>query len=117
LELTVLAVPGCPHAPVLEERLAEVLAGWPAVTLVRRLITDAAQAARWGMHGSPTLLINGLDPFAGPSVGPALACRMYPGENGRLEGAPSIACLRRVLEQAQEQANARPREGHGAPSA
>jgi hypothetical protein len=27
MELTVLAVPGCPNAPVLEQRLAEALAG------------------------------------------------------------------------------------------
>jgi metal-sulfur cluster biosynthetic enzyme len=35
MELTVLTAPGCPNAPLLEQRLAEALAGWPAVTLVR----------------------------------------------------------------------------------
>jgi hypothetical protein len=100
MELTVLAVPDCPNAPVLEERLAEALVGRPAVPVVRQLITDAAQAARSGMHGSPTLLVNGADPFAAPGTQPALACRMYQSENGRLEGAPSVTALRQVLEQA-----------------
>jgi hypothetical protein len=66
MELTVLAVPGCPNAPVLEQRLAEALAGRPAPTVARRVIADADEAARWGMRGSPTLLIDGRDPFAVP---------------------------------------------------
>ncbi len=100
MELTVLAVPGCPNAPVLEQRLAEVLAGWPGVTVRRRVIANEADAARWRMHGSPTLLVNGRDPFAEAGLGPAVACRMYRGENGRLDGAPSVAALRQALEQA-----------------
>jgi hypothetical protein len=100
MELMVLAVPDCPNAPVLEERLAEALAGRPAVPVARRVITDAVGAARWGMHGSPTLLVNGEDPFAGPGMPPALACRIYRDENGSAEGAPSLTALRRVLEQA-----------------
>jgi hypothetical protein len=99
MELMVLAVPDCRNAPVLERRLATALAGRPAVTVARRVITDAAQAARWGMHGSPTLLIDGHDPFAAPGVGAALACRLYPTGDGHLDGAPTVAELRRVLEQ------------------
>lgn len=95
----VLAVPGCPSVPVLERRLTEVLAGLPAVTVIWQVIGDAAEAARWGMHGSPTLLVNGKDPFAEPDTAPAVACRMYRGDNGHLDGAPTVAALRRVLEQ------------------
>ena len=99
MELTVLAAPGCPNAPLLEQRLAEALAGRPAVTVVRRVVTDADEAVRWGMFGSPTLLIGGRDPFAVPGAGPAVACRLYEGENGRLEGAPTVEALRRALGQ------------------
>jgi predicted DsbA family dithiol-disulfide isomerase len=100
MELTVLAVPGCPNAPVLEQRLAEALAGRPAATVARRVITDMDEAARWGMRGSPTLLIDGRDPFAVPGAGPAVACRLYEAGDGRLDGAPTVAALRRALEQA-----------------
>ena len=102
----VLSVPGCPNVPLLEQRLAEALAGWPAVT-VQRLIASADEAARCGMCGSPTLLVNGHDPFAVPGSVPALACRMYDGEGGRLEGAPTVDALRRVLEQAGLRASRR----------
>ena len=100
MELTVLAIPGCPNVPVLQQRLAEVLADWPGVTLQWRVIADMAEAARWRMHGSPTLLVNGLDPFAEAGTGPALACRMYRAEDGSLDGAPSVSALRQALEQA-----------------
>lgn len=103
MELTVLAVPDCPNAPLLEQRLAEALAGRPAVTLERRVIADASEASRWGMHGSPTLLVNGRDPFAQPGAGAVMACRMYRNENGRLEGSPTVGALRRALEQASQQ--------------
>ena len=103
MELMVLAVPDCPNAPVLEQRLAEVLAGRPDVTIQRRVIADMAEAAKWGMHGSPTLLVDGADPFAAPGGGPAVACRLYRSEDGRLDGAPTVEALRRVLEQAGAQ--------------
>jgi len=99
VDLTVLAVPDCPNAQVLERRLAAALAGGPAVTISRRVITDLAEASRWQMHGSPTLLVNGEDPFAEPGAAPALACRLYRGEDGRIDGAPTEAALRQVLDQ------------------
>lgn len=100
MELTVVAVPDCPNAPLLEARLALALAGQPGVTVRRLVLDDPAEAARWGMHGSPTLLVEGRDLFAGPDAVPALACRMYPGESGRLEGAPTVTALRHALAQA-----------------
>jgi hypothetical protein len=123
----ILSVPGCPNVPLLEQRLAQALAGRPAVT-VRRVIAGADEAARCGMRGSPTLLVNGHDPFAVPGRGPALACRIYEGEGGRLEGAPTVDALRRALEQAgtrfvpagarsrEQSPNSRPASGTGLPS-
>lgn len=104
MELMVLAVPDCPGALVLEQRLAGLLAGRPGVTVTRRVVGDLAEAARWGMYGSPTLLIDGRDPFTVPGTVPAVACRLYAGENGRLEGAPAVPALRQVLEQADTRA-------------
>lgn len=101
MELVVLTVPDCPNGPVLEERLAEVLADRPRVSVVRRVIGDDAGAARLEMHGSPTLLVDGVDPFAEPGVPASVSCRIYRGQDGRVEGAPSVAALRQVLEAAE----------------
>lgn len=52
------------------------------------------------MTGSPTLLIDGTDPFAVPGQAPGLSCRLYRDETGRLVRAPSVEDLRRALERA-----------------
>ncbi|MFC5181135.1 thioredoxin family protein [Actinomadura harenae] len=98
MELTVVTVPGCPNGPVLEERLARALDGGPRATVRRQEVRTEDEAERWGMHGSPTLLIDGRDPFATPDLPVGLACRLYPSEaGGRREGAPSVEAIRAAL--------------------
>jgi hypothetical protein len=100
MELTVLAVPGCPNVEVMAKRLGIAAAGLPDVTVVRRVVRDERQAAALGMRGSPTLLIDGADPFAAVSQPTGLGCRLFPHADGSLRGAPSVGSLRRALEQA-----------------
>jgi hypothetical protein len=100
MHLTVLAVPDCPNAPVLAERLAAALAGRDGVSVSREVISGESEAVRWGMHGSPTLLIDGTDPFAEPGQRPSLSCRLYRDADGRASGAPSVTQLRQAVEQA-----------------
>jgi hypothetical protein len=101
MELTALSVPDCPNEPVLAERLAEVLADHPHARVVRRTVHDEAEAARLGMHGSPTLLVNGVDPFAVPGTPVGISCRIYRDETGRTDGAPSVTALRQALARAR----------------
>jgi hypothetical protein len=100
MQLTVLAVPDCPNAPVLGDRLAAVLDGRAGVLVSHQVICDEGEAARWGMHGSPTLLVDGADPFAEPGQPPSMSCRLYRDENGQLWGSPSVGQLRQAIEQA-----------------
>lgn len=101
MDLTVLAVPGCPNAPLLQDRLAAVLDVRADVRVSYQVISAAVEAARWGMHGSPTLLIEGVDPFAEPEQTPSMSCRLYRDENGQPSGAPSVGQLRKAIERAQ----------------
>jgi hypothetical protein len=97
MRITVLTVPDCPNAPVVRERIAAALAGREApVELVE--VGDQAQAARWGMAGSPTVLVDGIDPFAVAGSAPSVSCRLYRGTDGSVDGAPSVADLRRALD-------------------
>ena len=100
MELTLLTVPGCANAALFEERLTAALAGHPDAVVHRREIADEREAAQAGMHGSPTLLIDGVDPFAAPGQPPSLSCRLYRDATGRAERAPSVEALRRALEHA-----------------
>ena len=95
MRVQVLHVPGCPNAAVLTDRLLRLAVG-PA-SIERHLVPDLETAATLGMNGSPTLLIDGVDPFGRPGLRPSLSCRLYPDENGSLSGAPSVTQLRQVL--------------------
>jgi hypothetical protein len=102
MELTLLTVPDCPNAATFQERLAAALAGHPGVALTWREIADEPTAAEAGMHGSPTLLIDGTDPFATPGQAASLSCRIYRDDAGRAGPAPSVEALRRAIAAASE---------------
>lgn len=97
MDLELLTVPDCPNAAAFEEQLAAALAGLPAAGVRRRVVGDEREAAEAGMHGSPTLLVNGQDPFAAPGEPPSLSCRLYRDAAGRAAAVPSAEELRRVL--------------------
>jgi hypothetical protein len=89
MELTVLVVPACPHTAPLRERLTLALEGRDDGTVTWREVTDPEEAEHLGMHGSPTLLVDGTDPFARPGEEPSLSCRVL--------GLPSLDRLRRAV--------------------
>ena len=97
MELVLLTVPACPHAAAFEERLAAALAGHPGTVVHRREITGEREAAQAGMHGSATLLVDGVDPFAAPGQAPSLSCRLYRDAAGRTGSAPSVEVMRKAL--------------------
>jgi len=112
MDLTVLAVPDCPNQALLEQRLAQVIEGRRDATVTRQVIADQEAAARWGMHGSPTILVDGIDPFAEPGEPASLSCRLYRDGDGQVDGAPSVSQLRQAIgETAVTAAGAAPRTG------
>ncbi|MFD4322429.1 organomercurial lyase [Streptomyces sp. NPDC058548] len=98
MRITVLTVPGCPNAPLAVERVNAALAGRQAeVDLFE--VHDQAQAAEYGMNGSPTILLDGVDPFAPDGAEPSVSCRLYREDGGGVSGAPSVAALREALDE------------------
>lgn len=98
LRLEVLHVPDCPNLAPMLDRLREVT-DLPVTT---QEITTDADAATYGMAGSPTLLINGADPFSTPDqCDCGVSCRLYRDEDDRLVPVPSTAQLRHALTTAE----------------
>jgi hypothetical protein len=97
VELALLTVPGCPNAAAFEERLEAALAGHPDAVVRRREIADEGEAAEAGMHGSPTLLVDGEDPFAAPEQARAFRASSTRTQPGGAERVPSVDALRRAL--------------------
>jgi hypothetical protein len=56
------------------------------------LVETPEDAERLGFVGSPTILIDGHDPFARRDELPRMACRVFSTPNG-LEGSPSVEQL------------------------
>lgn len=95
MRIDILHVADCPNLAVARSRVAEALdqAGLSA-TIRETEVRTPDEAFRVGLHGSPTILVEGRDPFGG--VEGSLACRLY-REGGTVEGSPTVAALVKVL--------------------
>lgn len=62
----------------------------------RTLVNTPELAERLAFVGSPTVLINGVDPFANVHAPVGLSCRVYRTETG-FAGSPSEEQLREAL--------------------
>ena len=101
MDVRLLYFDDCPSWRVAEERLRAALdeTGRADVPIKRELVTTIDEARRRHFPGSPTILIDGADPFAGAHDEPALACRVYASDQG-LEGSPSVEQLIRAVAEA-----------------
>lgn len=96
VDVTVLHVEDCPSVSPLLDRL-DVAAGIAGVTITTtlQLVESEAAAKEISFAGSPTLLLDGRDPFESEGV-TSFGCRLYES-GGRLDGAPSMAQLTAAL--------------------
>jgi hypothetical protein len=93
VDIEILYVPECPHLDAAAGRLREALAmtGVDADVRHTSISTDDEARSR-GMHGSPTILIDGRDPFATGTTTGSLSCRLFRTEDGH-DGAPTTGQL------------------------
>jgi hypothetical protein len=101
VDVAMLYFEGCPHARAAEANLRAALAnldiGDAGDVVVRKQLVDTVEEAeRVGFLGSPTILIDGHDPFATPGATPGLSCRVYVTDVG-LAGTPTVTQLRDAL--------------------
>ena len=98
MQITLQYFDECPNWRIADERLREVLDATgrtDSITYVR--VETDEDAERFQFHGSPTILIDGRDPFdgSGPAVG--LSCRVYRTPSG-LAGSPTAEQLAAIFE-------------------
>lgn len=103
VDVRVLVVEDCPNevAAVALVRQALHDVGLPSVPVSTRVVTAFEEATELTFTGSPTILIDGRDPFAQPGQSPALACRIYRSPAGAA-GVPELAPLREALKRAAD---------------
>ena len=96
MDVALLYFDDCPNWKVADQRLAAIAAERPDVVVTRHRVETVEQAELLGFHGSPSILVDGVDVFADPGAGVGLSCRVYRTPQG-LAGAPTMEQLRAAL--------------------
>lgn len=98
VEVTLRYFGSCPNWQTTAARLRAALdSTGHANTVVRHeKVETSNDAERLGFVGSPTILVDGQDPFLSPGTPVGLACRVYRTPKG-LRGSPTVEQLRAVL--------------------
>jgi hypothetical protein len=93
MQITLQYFDDCPNWRVADERLRAALdaVGRSDPIDYVRVVTDE-DAERLQFRGSPTILIDGRDPFGVPGSAVGLACRIYRTPSG-LAGSPTVEQL------------------------
>jgi hypothetical protein len=98
IRVTLRYFDGCPNWHTAHDRLRDVLReeGMTDVEPILERVETPEDAERLQFVGSPTILIDGRDPFAGSGATFGLTCRIYQTPQG-LAGSPTPDQLRTAL--------------------
>ena len=98
MKVELLYFDGCPNWTDAEARLQEALLalGRVDVEVQCRRVETPEDAERLNFPGSPTILVDGRDPFADTAAPPGLTCRLYPTPD-EPSGAPTVEQPREAL--------------------
>lgn len=99
MEVTLQYFDGCPNWKEADARLEALRSEGLDVVIRRQLIDSPEEAERHGFRGSPTILIDGVDPFADPDAPHGLSCRIYATDDGPAP-SPTVGQLRGALQRA-----------------
>ena len=90
MRITIRYFDGCPNWQTADGRLREALAskGFDA-EIDYELVSTPEEAEGLRFRGSPTILLDGDDPFPAEEASYGLTCRLYRTEAGQ-EGSPSV---------------------------
>lgn len=95
MKLTLQYFDGCPNWETTAAHLQDI-AERRQVEVEYQLIDDQESAEAHGFRGSPTVLIDGVDPFADPEAPVGLSCRIYETPDGHA-GSPTLEQLEAAI--------------------
>lgn len=101
MDIELLVIPDCPRADAARAQIHAALSDlcMHEATVRTTTVETLETAAQHGFSGSPTILVEGRDPFVDAETSPALACRVYRTDGG-LSGIPALRDVRRALKEA-----------------
>lgn len=96
MRVTLQYFDGCPNWKETQAHLDALAAEGLEFEVTCQLIETREAAEAAGFRGSPTVLIDGIDPFADPDAPVGLSCRVYRGDDGYM-GSPTLEQLRDLI--------------------
>jgi hypothetical protein len=96
MKVTLLYFDDCPNWVETDQHLTLLQAEIPDLETVRQQVETSEDAERLGFRGSPSILIDGVDPFADSDAPVGLSCRIYVTPSGPA-GSPTLEQLRTAL--------------------
>lgn len=95
MRLELLYFDDCPNWTIAAERL-DAVAARRGLTVERRIVATPEEAEAARFRGSPTILVDGEDPFASGDEPIGLACRVFQTPLGPA-GSPTTEQLEAVV--------------------
>lgn len=96
MDVTLLYFDDCPNWLEADAHLRSLAAERPDLHITRRIVDTPEAAEETQFRGSPSILVDGVDPFADVDDPVGLSCRVYQTSDGPA-GSPTIEQLRAVL--------------------
>ena len=96
MDVTLMYFDGCPNWREVDEHLELLASEFPGMRVRRKRVETVEEAERVGFHGSPTVLVDGVDAFADSEPASGLSCRRYPTPTG-YRGAPALDQVREAI--------------------
>lgn len=96
MEITLQFFDECPNWKITDRRLSTLVAEGLDATIEYQRIDSHESAIEHRFRGSPTVLIDGVDPFAEDDAPFGLSCRIYGTESGPA-GSPTLDQLRAAI--------------------
>lgn len=97
MDVRLLYFDGCPNWQETDRLVRQAMqAVGIEAELAYETVTSPEDAQRLSFRGSPTVLVDGRDPFAEPDAPVGLSCRVFVTPEG-LRGSPTLGQLIAVL--------------------
>ena len=96
MDVKLLYFNDCPNWKVADELLQQLAGEIDGVRIHHQLVETPEDAERLQFRGSPSILVDGVDPFADPGEPVGLSCRIYQTPDGTA-GSPTLEQLRQAL--------------------
>ena len=96
MDVTLLYFDDCPNWHDADTHLRTLENEVPGLSVTRRIVDTPEEAELTQFRGSPSILIDGVDPFADADAPVGLSCRLYQTPAGPA-GSPTLDQLRELI--------------------